>query len=124
MLIESSFQKCEKPFHFPLSLLPVLYAAQLAKSGGGPSTLPPGHRCSPPLRSPAGSRPSAAQQRSRRLRSLTSGSCPSSPTLGRSPTGAGSPTPSRLYAHHWPWTRTPRNNLRPIKRAAMLRTAL
>jgi hypothetical protein len=68
--------------------------------------------------------PSAAQLAPRRLQLLTGGSHPSSPTLGRSPTGAGTPTLSRLCSRAWPQARTPRGAPSgPIKRAAGLHVA-
>jgi hypothetical protein len=55
--------------------------------------------------------------------SVPGGSCPSSPTSGRSPTGQGSPTPSRPGARAFPLACTPRRSSCPIKPAALRRTA-
>jgi hypothetical protein len=48
-LIESSIQKCERPFLFPSHSFPVPGATQLVKSGGGYSAPSPGLQTTPVL---------------------------------------------------------------------------
>jgi hypothetical protein len=103
----SSFFK--KKIENPSFLFPVPCAALLSKSGHAPSAPSSGRRCPLALRSPLRLWPSAAQLQPPPQLPLTGGSRPSSPTLGRCPTRAGTPTPSQLCARPWPQARTPRS---------------